>query len=134
MNRVMFLFLSMLLSLTACSVANTVQVKGTIAPGEKFITTGGISLPYDSLGMVQVSKQGMVCVGGFLPIVKATLKEGFNEVLVAEMEQRGADGIINVNFQELQMPLGARIPFIFPFFFVPLPEAVMITGELVKLK
>ncbi len=95
------------------------------------ITTGDTDRPYQSLGLVQLTRRG-ANLFGFVSVVDADLQKMFGELLIQEIQRAGADGIINVHFHETQYTLATKILFAFPLFFVPLPTQVQITGELVR--
>src|SRR5690606_19352857 len=88
--------------------------------------------PYDSLGYLQLTRKG-ADLFGFVSIVEADLEKLFGEELVAELARRGADGIIHVRFHERQWTTAQRVLFALPpFFLMPLPTKVELTGELVR--
>ena len=96
------------------------------------ITMGESPRPYVSKGFVQITARGANLVG-FFPVVDADLQKMFGELLIPEIEKAGADGIVNLNFKELQHPTGTKVFFAI-LFFIPLPTSVEITGELVEFE
>jgi hypothetical protein len=96
------------------------------------ITMGDTSRPYQSLGYLQMTRKG-ADLFGFISVVDADLKKLFGEELIAELAKRGADGIINVRFQERQWTTAERVLFALPpLFLFPLPTRVELTGELIR--
>ena len=132
MNKICFSLIPFCLFLFNCTSVNTVRVNGDIKPGSNFVTTGSIKKPYKSMGLIQVMKRGSYFTG-YIPIVEADLQTGFKEVLEPAIKQAGADGVINVQFTEIQYNGFQRVFFTI-LFFVPWPRGVLISGELVKLQ
>ena len=119
-------------ALSACSVQNAYVYPESIQK-KYVITTGDIGQAYDSLGYIQISKAG-VTLFGFWDLNDATLQGMFEEVLIDEINKAGASGIINLRFHEVQYTTATRVLFSTLLFFIPLPNRVEVTGELVKLK
>ena len=128
--RKIFWVLILGLGLCACSAGNIYLFQPEVQK-RFFISEGDIQRPHQSLGFVQLTRKGAFLFG-FAPVVHADLQKMFGELLIAEMEKRGADGIINMQFRETQYPLATKIIFAFPLFFIPLPTRVEVTGELIK--
>lgn len=95
------------------------------------ITTGGLDTPYQSLGPLQVTRRGVFAFG-FLDPAGLTLEAVVDEAVIPEVRAAGADGLINVRFEETQYLTVTRAFFAFPFFFIPLPGEVTVRGELVR--
>ena len=120
-----------LASSAACSVRSS-YVQSPQVQQRYLITMGDTARPYESLGYLQMTRKG-ADLFGFLSIVDADLKKLFGEELVAELQKRGADGIINVTFHERQWTTAERILFALPpFFLFPLPTRVELSGELIR--
>jgi hypothetical protein len=113
----------------ACS-AQSAYVYPTKIRQRYLITTGDTGRPYESLGYLQLTRKG-ADLFGFIPVVDADFERLFGHELVRELEQSGADGIINVRFHERQWTTAQRLGFAL-FFFVPMPTQVELTGELIK--
>ncbi|MEE2961590.1 MAG: hypothetical protein VYA34_12675 [Myxococcota bacterium] len=131
MNKLSALALALVM-LAACSVQNAYVYPESVQK-KWMITTGDVDRPYDSLGFIQLTKTGATLFG-FWDVLDADLKGLFEQDLLKEIEKAGADGIINMHFHEIQYTKATRIFFAFPLFFIPLPRAVVVTGELVKFK
>ena len=117
--------------LAACSSQNAYMYPEAIQK-KYVITTGDTNQAYDSLGYIQVSKAG-VTLFGFLDLNDARLQGIFEKVLIDEIDKAGANGIINLRFHEIQYTTATRVLFSI-LFFIPLPNTVEVTGELIKLK
>lgn len=116
---------------TACT-ARSAYVQPPSVQNRYLITMGDTSRPYESLGYLQMTRKG-ADLFGFISIVDADLKKLFGEELIAELAKRGADGIINVRFQERQWTTAERVLFALPpMFLFPLPTRVELTGELIR--
>jgi hypothetical protein len=117
---------------TACGSARSAYVQPPQVQNRYLITMGDTARPYQSLGYLQMTRKG-ADLFGFFSIVDADLKKMFGDELIGELHKRGADGIINVRFHERQWTTGERILFALPpFFLVPLPTQVELSGELIK--
>ena len=117
--------------LSACSVQNVYTYPEDVQE-RYFITTGDTDRPYDSLGYIQVSKTG-ITLFGFWDINDADLKGMFEEALLEEIDKAGADGVINMHFNEIQYTDTTRTHFA-AMVLIPLPRVVTVTAELVKFK
>jgi hypothetical protein len=116
---------------TACT-ARSAYVQSPSVQNRYLITMGDTSRPYQSLGYLQMTRKG-ADLFGFISIVDADLQKLFGEELLAELGKRGADGIINVRFQERQWTTAERVLFALPpLFLFPLPTRVELTGELIR--
>ena len=121
-----------LLALTGCTVVNTASVPSDRGGKDIFVTAGDIPEPHESLGLVQVSRSG-VLLFGFADVVGTDLNAGFQEALIPQVREMGGDGAINVRFHQTQyLPLTKVLGVL--FFFIPLPSQVTITAEVVKLQ
>ncbi len=119
------------LAASGCSVSNAYVFPDEVRD-RYVITAGDLDCPYESLGYVQLSRDGADLLG-FLPVVDADLQRMFGVELRDELERSRADGIINMRFWERQWSTGSRIPFAFPLFFIPVFTYVELTGELVRI-
>jgi hypothetical protein len=120
-----------LMSGVGCTVVNMAKISSD--PGRPvFVTAGDIDTPYESLGVVQVSRGGLLLFG-FVDPVGTDIQAGFQETLIPEIKALGGDGAINVRFRQTQYTPAARVLGAI-FFVVPLPSRVTITAEVVRLK
>lgn len=116
---------------TACSVRSA-YVQSPAVQQRYLITMGDTDRPYESLGYLQLTRKG-ADLFGFISIVDADIRKLFGDELIAELRTRGADGIINMTFHERQWTTAERILFALPpFFLVPLPTRVELSGELIR--
>ncbi len=121
-----------LLCSSACTSINVAKVPDDRAGRGVFVTQEGLSEPYESLGLIQVTRRGVYAFG-FADPAGANIDEAINDTLVPQIRQAGADGVMNVRYSMIQHTLPAKI-FGAIFFFAPLPAEVTITGELVRLR
>jgi len=118
-----------LLALTGCTVVNTASVPDG---QDIFVTAGDIPEPHESLGLVQVTRSG-VLLFGFADVVGTDLEAGFHQALIPQVRSMGGDGAINVRFHQTQyMPVTKALGVL--FFFIPLPSSVTLSAEVVKLQ
>jgi len=122
----------LVVALSACTVINTAQVPSDRSGKDIFLTAGDIPEPYESLGLVQVSRTGPLFFG-FLDPVGTDLQAGFSDTLIPQIRAMGGDGAINVRFHQTQLPPGVRVVLAI-FFFIPVGTNVTVTGEVVKLR
>ena len=121
-----------LMALTGCTVIDTSRLPSDRGGQETFVTAGDIPEPYESLGVVQATRSG-VLLFGFADVVGTDIDAGLREVLIPQVRQMGGDGAINVRFRQTQyLPLTKVMGAI--FFIFPLPSSVTVTAEVVKLK
>ncbi|WNG55963.1 hypothetical protein F0U59_15235 [Archangium gephyra] len=121
-----------LVALTGCTVINTASVPSDRSGRDVFVTAGDIPESYETLGMVQATRSG-VLLFGFVDVVGTDLDTGFKEVLIPQVRAMGGDGAINVRFRQTQYLPVTRV-FGAIFFFIPLPSSVTVTAEVVKLQ
>jgi hypothetical protein len=127
-----FLLALSLVALTGCTVINTAAIPSDRSGRETFLTAGDIPEPYESLGMVQATRSG-VLLFGFVDVVGTDIEAGLKEVLMPQIREMGGDGAINVRFHQTQyLPVQQVLGAI--FFFAPLPSSVTVTAEVVKLR
>ena len=121
-----------LVALTGCTVINTSNVPSDRSGKDIFVTAGDIPEAYESLGMVQATRSG-VLLFGFVDVVGTDLDAGFKEVLIPQVREMGGDGAINVRFRQTQyLPVTKVFGAI--LFIFPLPSSVTVTAEVVKLR
>jgi hypothetical protein len=121
-----------LVALTGCTVINTAAVPSDRSGKDIFVSAGDIPEPYESLGIVQATRSG-VLLFGFVDVVGTDIQAGLQEVLIPQVREMGGDGAINVRFRQSQyLPVQQVLGAI--FFFVPLPSSVTVTAEVVKLR
>jgi hypothetical protein len=116
--------------LAACTVVNHALPSAQGQPGV-FVTAGDTRQPYESLGPVQVTRKG-VLLFGFADPAGTDLDAGMAD-LAEEARRMGADGVINVRFQQTQYLPATRVLFAI-LFIVPLPSECTLTGEAIKLR
>jgi hypothetical protein len=121
-----------LLAFTGCTVINTASVPSDRSGRDVFVTAGDIPEPYETLGMVQATRSG-VLLFGFVDVIGTDIDAGFKDVLIPQVREMGGDGAINVRFRQTQyLPVTKVFGAI--FFFIPLPSSVTVTAEVVKLQ
>ncbi|HZH74844.1 MAG TPA: hypothetical protein VEY88_02355 [Archangium sp.] len=123
--------LLMLMALTGCTAVNVARAPSVGDTRDVFVTTGDVKGPYQSLGVVQTTRRG-VLLFGFADPAGTDMEAGMYESLIPEVRRMGGDGIMNVRFQQTQYILPTRILFAV-LFFIPLPSEVTLSGEVVKL-
>jgi hypothetical protein len=123
--------LLILVTLAGCTSVNVVRVPSMGDTREVFVTTSDVKGPYQSVGLVQTTRRG-VLLFGFADLASTNLEGGLYESLLPEVRRMGGDGIMNVRFHQTQYPLPTRILFAL-LFFIPLPSEVTLSGEVVKL-
>lgn len=116
---------------TACTSVDVARLPTQRLQGDIFITQESVNVPYDSLGVVQVTRKG-VLLFGFADPAGTDLAAALEE-LEPQIRRAGADGVMNARFEGTQYNTGARILGLI-FFFAPLPSQVTVTGELVRFK
>ena len=117
-------------ALAGCTAIDVTALP-TGRPGEPFITQESVKEPYDSLGIVQITRRGPLLFG-FADPAGTDLVAAVGE-LIPEIRRAGADGAMNVRFEMTQYNLASRLAGIL-LFFAPFPAEVTVTGELVRLK
>jgi hypothetical protein len=123
--------LLLLMALAGCTSVNVAQVPSIRDRRDVFVSTGDVKGPYQSLGVVQTTRRG-VLLFGFGDPAGTDLEAGLRESLIPEVRRLGGDGIMNVRFQQTQYTVPTRILFVL-LFFIPLPSEVTLSGEVVKL-
>ena len=125
-------FVLALVALTGCTVVNTASVPSDRSGRDIFVTAGEIPEPYESLGLIQATRAG-VLLFGFADVAGTDLQTGFRDVLIPQVREMGGDGAINVRFHQTQyLPATQVLGAI--FFIFPLPSQVVMTAEVVRLK
>lgn len=116
---------------SGCTVVNTAHLPSDRSGKEIFLTSGDITEPYSTLGIVQGTRSGVRLFGFFDP-VGTDINVGLRDVLIPEIQKMGGDGAINVRYHMTQYtPWAQALGLV--FFFIPLPSSVVVTGEVVKL-
>ncbi len=127
--------LALLLGVVALGGCTTVDVaRADPARGGRgvFVSSADVPGPYQSLGVVQATRRG-VLLFGFADPAGTDLQGTLDEQLLPQVRAMGGDGVINMRFQQTQYALPTRILFAI-LFFIPLPSEATITGEVVKLR
>jgi hypothetical protein len=121
-----------LAALTGCTVIHTAAVPSDRSGQDVFVSAGDIPEPYESLGMVQATRSG-VLLFGFVDVVGTDIESGLKDTLIPQIREMGGDGAINVRFRQTQyLPVQQVLGAI--FFIFPLPSSVTVTAEVVKLR
>lgn len=126
------LALGWMLAAGGCTAVNVAALPSDRSGQTIFLSAGDIPEPYESLGIVQVQRSGLLLLGFFDP-VGTDIDTGLREVLLPEIQRLGGSGAIHVRFHQTQYVPLTRALFAFPFFFIPLPSAVTVQAEVVKL-
>jgi hypothetical protein len=129
MRRTLGLLLAV--GLTGCTTVNVASLPSSRDARDVFVTTSDVQVPYQSLGLVQTTRKG-VLLFGFADPAGTNLQDGLREALLPEVRRMGGDGIMNVRFHQTQYALPTRLLFAL-LFFIPLPSQVTFTGEVVRL-
>lgn len=117
----------------SCTAVNTAHLPGSpVADGPLFVTTSDIDLAYDSLGPIQATRRGVV-VFGFLDPVGFDLERCVNDTLIPEARRIGANGVINLRFEQTQLTPATRVLGAF-LFFIPFPVECTVRGEAVLVR
>ena len=77
-----------LAALTGCTVIDTATVPSDRSGKDLFVTAGDIPEPYESLGMVQATRSG-VLLFGFADVVGTDIQAGLEEVLIPQIARDG---------------------------------------------
>ncbi|MBE2248443.1 MAG: hypothetical protein IAE78_02765 [Myxococcus sp.] len=123
--------LLVLLALSACTAVSYAPLPSQRAQGQIFVSAEGLKEPYESVGIVQVTRRG-VLLFGFADPAGTDLAAAVSDV-EGQVRRAGADGVINTRVEQTNYTTAARIAGAI-FFFAPLPAEVTITGELVRLR
>lgn len=126
------LLLLTLLALTGCTAVSKTTLPQREGSRDVFVTTQDLTEPYESLGLVQVTRRGALAFG-FADPAGIDLQTAVHEMLIPQIRSMGGDGLINLRFSQTEYILPTRILFAI-LFFAPLPLEVNVTGEVVKLK
>lgn len=118
-------------ALTGCTAVDKTTLPSGRGMGQIFITQESVSEPYDSVGVIQITRRG-VLLFGFADPAGTDLAAATRE-LEPKIRAAGADGAMNVRFEMTQYTLAGRLLGLL-FFFAPFPTEVTVTAELVKLK
>jgi hypothetical protein len=123
--------LSLLMTLSGCTAVNYTALPAQRAMGQIFMTAEGLSGPYESVGIVQVTRRGALAFG-FADPAGTDLAAAVAEV-EDQVRRAGADGLINTRIEQTSHTTAERI-FGLIFFFAPIPSEVTVTGELVRVR
>lgn len=119
------------LSLAGCTAVDVSRLPTASGRGEVFVTQETVLEPYDSVGVLQVTRRG-VRVFGFGDPSGTDVATAMDDV-IPELRRNGADGLMNARVEMTQYtPLGKVVGLI--FFLFPQPAEITITGEMVRLK
>jgi hypothetical protein len=115
----------------ACTSVDYAPVPARTGPTGIFFTAESLHVPYQSMGVIQLTRKG-VLVFGFVDPVGTDLEAAMKE-LEPQIRAAGADGLANLRVQLTPFTTADRILGAI-IFFVPRPSEVTISGELVKLR
>jgi hypothetical protein len=123
---------ALLLALSGCAASTFTRWPAPFLD-RPFVTAAGLppGTPYDSLGLVQVTRRGVLLFGFADPA--GTELQSALEDLEYEANQAGADGVVNVRVVKQPWTLAERLAGLV-LFFAPFPSEVIMTGELVRLR
>jgi hypothetical protein len=116
--------------MSGCTAVSYTPVPARTSGSGIFLTAEGVEGPYQSLGVIQLTRKGMLVFGFWDPV--GTDLAGALEEIQPQIRASGADGLVNVRvhttpFTTADRVLGAIL------FFAPRAAQVTITGELVKM-
>ncbi|MBM4358736.1 MAG: hypothetical protein FJ096_11585 [Deltaproteobacteria bacterium] len=117
------------LAMAGCSAVSYAPIRTPQSPQDLLITQQSLREPYESKGVVQLTRKG-VLLFGFADIPGTNLEAAVDEI-APEVRRRGGDALVNVRIEQTQYTTAQRI-FGAIFFFVPLPSEVTINGEVVR--
>ncbi len=117
---------------SSCTVVHSVALPDSANGQDVFVTAGDLAAPHDALGLVQITRSGVLLFGN-IDVIGTDLEAGFKEVLLPKVREMGGDGVVRVRYHMTQYTPWARVLGAI-FFFVPLPSTVTITGTVVKLR
>lgn len=129
MRRVSYVLSALVAS--ACTAVNYAPLPVQRGQGQIFVSAEGLQEPYESVGVVQVTRRGVILFG-FADPAGTDLQAAVGDV-EGQVRLAGADGVINAKVQQTNYTTAARVLGAI-FFFAPLPAEVTITGELVRLR
>lgn len=119
-----------LLLFTACTTVEYARLP-SVGTDRIFITQESVGGGYESLGLVQITRRGVLLFGFADPA--GTDLVAAVEQLDPEVRRAGADGVMNARVKMSQYSTLAKILGAI-FFLFPLPSEVTITGELVRIR
>jgi len=119
-----------LILLSACTSVEFARLP-SVGSDRIFITQESLGGGYESLGLVQITRRGVLLFGFADPA--GTDLVAAVEQLDPEVRLAGADGVMNARVKMSQYSTFAKILGAI-FFFFPLPSEVTITGELVRIR
>jgi hypothetical protein len=125
------LTVGLLVALGGCTTVDVARAPSSRGGHDVFISTADHPGPYQSLGVVQATRRG-VLLFGFADPAGTDLQANLEEQLLPQVRAMGGDGVINLRFAQTQYLLPTRILFAI-LFFIPLPSESIFTGEVVKL-
>lgn len=120
----------LLLLLSGCTTVTIAQVPTTRGGRDIFITSSDLKEPYESVGLLQVTRRGIRVFGAGDP-AGTDLEAGFRDAIV-QIRMMGGDAMINTRWHQTQYTgLGQTLSI---FALGMLPGEVTITGEVVRLR
>jgi hypothetical protein len=97
----------LLLLLTGCTAVSYAPVPSQRAQGQIFVSAEGLNEPYESVGIVQVTRRG-VLLFGFADPAGTDLSAAVNE-MEGQVRRANADGVINAKVEQTNYTTAARI-------------------------
>jgi hypothetical protein len=113
-----------------CTSISTTTIPWQRGGRETFVTTSDLTEPYQSVGLLQATRRG-VLLFGFLDPAGANVGAAMQDLL-PQARLMGGDGVINLRFEQTDYPMPIRLIFAV-LFFIPLPAEANVRGEVVKL-
>ncbi len=128
-----FSVLTLAITFGACTAKST-HIQKPQTQSRYLITMGDTERPHESLGYLQMTRKG-ADVLGWVSVVDADIDKMLGDELLEELARAGADGIINLRFNERQWTTAERALFLIPpLILIPIPTRVEITGELIRFQ
>jgi hypothetical protein len=120
----------LLLLLSGCTAVTVAQAPTARGGRDIFITSGDLKEPYESVGLLQVTRRGVRIFGAGDP-AGTDLDAGLRDAML-QIHQMGGDGMINTRWHQTQYTALGKVLSIFAL--GVLPGEVTITGEVVRLR
>jgi hypothetical protein len=118
-------------ALGGCTAVDYVATPPKTAQGAIFFTAESVAPPYESLGVIQLTRKGALLFG-FADPAGTDLETALHE-LEPKVRAAGADGVVNLRFSVTpHTPAEQVIGAI--FFFAPIGSQVIVSGEMVRLR
>ncbi len=122
--------LPVLLTLSACTAVEYARTPQMRNAGEVFLTQESLKQPYQSMGLVQITRKG-VRIFGFIDPAGTDMSSVLSQ-LEGEVRRAGADGAMNVRVVGTPVHTATKILGLL-LFFAPFPTEMTVTAEMVRL-